>query len=297
MVKRGETKRLKLPTIVKKILRFLAIVCTLILVLLISFFVFIWQYDANFKNKNIVFVSSKKDDQANKIVIASFDEKSQKVYLYTLPSELKTTLIGGYGEYPLGSILPLLKIDKKDSIFVTAVFSHAFGLAIDEVEETSLSQKVDRSFLIKALLSNKKTWSTALQLIKTPQLDWRMTELSTWEDWDKALDKQLKGKLDEHCSIAIVNATNSNGLASSFSQILENSGLDVVRTTDSIWDKPVTSLYKGNSIDEVCGQAINLIQKTSPVLVPVYQDEAKVSQYRARLVLFIGDEISNIFNK
>lgn len=297
MVKRGEVKRQKLPAVVKKILRVFIILITLALVSLVVSFVFVWQYDANFENKNIVFVPSKKDDQIDKIIIASFDEKSQKVYLYTLPSELKTTLIGGYGEYPLGSILPLLKIDKKDTFFVSAAFSHAFGLAIDGVEEISINQKIDKNFLIKSLFSNKKTWPMALQLVKTPQLDWRMSELNTWEDWEKALDNQFKGRLDEHCSIAIVNATNSNGLASSFSQILENSGLDVVRTTDSIWDKPVTSLYKGDSIDETCGQAIDLIQKASPVLVPIYQDEAKVSQYRARLVLFIGDEIANILNK
>ncbi len=268
--------------------------------LLVVVFLFVSQIDTRLSTQNILFVPKTKDGNKGQIILASINGNSQKVFVYEFPSDLKSKVIGGYGEYPLGSVLPLLKMEKKDEHFILATFSNIFQHSVTEFfGHQSNEERLDKWKLIKMLSKQRSTWALAWQIYKLNSASLTIERVENWQDWEKALNSQLIGKVDDQCSVAVVNTTKTNGLASQLSGILEKSGVDVVRTTDSIWDQSTTAIYQaeGEPENSECDSIIKIIQSVSPVKLGVNIDKTKPTQYRAKVVFFIGDELADILSK
>lgn len=271
-----------------------AIACGLLVVV----FLFVSQIDARLSTQNILFVPNNKDGQEDQIILASINENSQKVFVYQFPTQLKSNVLGGYGEYPLGSVLPLLQMEKKDDHFILATFSNIFQHSVTSFyQRQSNEAELDKAKFIGMLLKQRKTWALAWQVYKLDSSSLLIKRVGNWEEWGQALSSQLVGKVNDHCSVAIVNTTRTNGLASQLSNILEKSGVEVVRTTDSIWDKSTTAIYQTPDENGECDSVVKIIQSVSPVVLQTSFDETKPTQYRAKIVFFIGDELASILAK
>lgn len=258
-------------------------------------FLFVSQIDTRLSTQNILFVSNNKDGRDNSIILASINGNTQKVFVYQFPASLKAEVLGGYGEYPLGSILPLLKIDKRDNNFTLAVFSDVFQHSVTSFyEHYPESKQLNKAHLINQLLKQRKTWSLAWQVYKLDSTSLFFKRVENWEEWGKALSEQLVGSINDHCSVAVVNTTRANGLATRLSNILEKSGVEVVRTTDSIWDQPTTAVYYAEDSAQECESVLGVVQSVSPVSLVKNIDEVKPTQYRAKVVFFIGNELAEI---
>lgn len=271
-----------------------AIICGLLVVV----FLFVSQIETKLTNQNILFIPNNKDVSEGQIILASVNGNSQKVFVYQFPTILKAEVLGGYGEYPLGSVLPLLKIDHKDNYFVQAAFSGIFQHSVTNFYEHQIdSEQLGKAKLISLLLKQRQTWSLAWQIYKLDGTSLSFKRVENWEEWGKALSGQLVGSINDHCSVAVVNTTKINGLATKLSNVLEKSGVEVVRTTDSIWDQSATAIYYADESALECESVINVIQSVSPVKLLKNTDEVKPTQYRAKVVFFIGNELAEIFGK
>lgn len=288
----------KILKLIFSLLRLFLVIGAVISGFLVVVFLFVSQMDTRLSTQNILFVPDNKDGDKGQIILASINGNSQKVFVYQFPSQLKSKVLGGYGEYPLGSVLPLLKMEKKDEHFALAAFSNIFQHSVTSLHHfEAMDAQIDKAKLIGLLLKQRQTWAVAWQIYRLDSSSLSIERVENWDGWGKALSGQLVGRVNDHCSVAVVNTTRINGLASQLSNILEKSGVDVVRTTDSIWDKSETAIYQAPSENDECGSIAKIIQSVSPVALQTNSDEAKPTQYRAKIVFFIGDEVANILAK
>ena len=144
-------------------------------------------------------------------------------------------------------------------------------------------------------MKNRTTFLYAFFIkdLKNDQL--AFDQIETLEDWQKKLAQRSSSKVNESCTVAIVNATARAGLAGDLAMILENSGVEVVRVTNNSWGNAETNLYL-DDLDS-CPLVKNRVQSFSPVNLKQVVDTSKTSQYRASLVLFIGDEVAQFFEE
>lgn len=253
------------------------------------------QIETKLESKNIVFVPSKKNGEKDPILLASIDGNSQKISVYQFPGSLKATVLGGYGEYPLGSVQPLLKLEQKEPRFIQAAFGSIFERAVNQIYEyQSMPQAFTKTSLVRLLLENRSTWSLAWQVYQLDGLHFSYRQVADWPEWGRTLSNQALGRISDHCSVAVVNASGKNGLAGQLAKILEKSGVEVVRTTDNIWGEPKTAIYQDQDYIAQCQPIVQIIQAMSPIALTETIDQTKPTQYRARLVLFIGEELAEI---
>lgn len=297
MVKRQSQQSPKLWASLLKIGQVFVVLLVSLAVLTAGLIVVFVLIEVPLETKNVVFVSAKKSGGESPIVMASIDSQTQKVLVVSFAGNLVGEVIGDYGNYPINSVRYLLQIGKKDEVFLRAAYSHIFQKSITEVNEVEQTTVINQKWqLIELLAKNRQTWPSAFRLSKLDEANFVFRQVGEWEEWEKVQEKQLLTKINDQCSVAIVNASQINGLASRLSKILENSGVEVVRTTDSIWDEPKTALYVSPAEAAKCQEVIAAIQAVSPVILPQQLDQAKSTQYRARIIFFIGNELADLIN-
>lgn len=275
-----------------KIIVSILLFCFSIITILFVFFLFV---KPEYQNKNIVFIPSKKSGGEGKIVFAEFHKNTGSVNVFILNGTIKSTLIGGYGDYQLKAVKGILDIDKKGSGFINAAFSYFLQKGVDEVVEYKPNTKLPTTKieLMKFFWENKETIFDSLLVKDIDSEKINFFEIDSKEEWEKILQKQLTWKINEECTIAIVNSTDLVGLATDFGQILENSGVEVVRSTNNIWDEPKTAFYI-DGLDS-CLQVKSRVKTLSPIVLDEIEDTSKTTEYRANMVLFIGDELAEYF--
>lgn len=280
----------------KKIFRFIFILLLVIFFLFLVLLVIFIFVSPKIENKNIVIVSPEKSGGDGVILIAHFYKNTNDISVIRLDKEITGKLIGGYGEYKLGAVKGILDIDKKDSVFIKAAFSHFLEKGIDEVVETNFDTfPQNKYYLMMLLFKNQKTLKEALIVKNLEQGSVNIVEINTFDEWKNYLDDRLTRKINESCSVAVVNATKTVGMATKFSNVLENSGVTVVRSTNNIWGDPETRIYIDE--DDGCEEVVERIKTTSPIDLDVKIDSAKTSQFRANIVLFIGDELITLIEE
>jgi len=246
-------------------------------------------------NKFLVLVPDKKSGGEGQIILAQFFEKTNSVNVIGLNKDIKSELIGGYGEYQLKAVKGILEIDKKGSDYIRSAFRYFLKQGVDEVINYNSSQSFpsNKGELLKLLLVNKETLLDGLVIKDIEDENITFIEIGSKEAWENYLKKQITWKINDQCTVAVVNSTVTSGLASKLGLVLENSGVDVVRSTNSIWGDSATTLFSDD--DESCLEVKNRIKSISPIELNEVNDNDKTSQYRANIVLFIGDELAEVF--
>ncbi|MDH5532944.1 MAG: LytR C-terminal domain-containing protein [Candidatus Pacebacteria bacterium] len=282
-------------SIVKKFFKIIISVFILFILITAVLFVFFIIVKPDSNHKNIVFTPGEKSGVEGEILLAEFYEKTNSIYVIKLNGEIKSELMGGYGEYQLKAINGILKIDKKGRGYKEAAFGHFLKRGIDQVVEYKSGSKLpeNKIELMKFFIENKETIFDSLLIKDTDSENIIFLEINNKEEWEKYLKKQLTWKINEECTVAVVNSTSSVGLATDFGQILENSGIEVVRSTNNIWGESKTAFYVDNL--DSCGQVKQRVKSLSPISLEEDLDTGKTSEYRANMVLFIGDELAEYF--
>lgn len=90
------------------------------------------------------------------------------------------------------------------------------------------------------------------------------------------------------CPIAVINTTETQGLANSYSKVLEKSGAFIIRVNSESALKDKSTIY--SSENKACNDLIQGIQHLFPHTVEVITDETKTQEYRAGIVLFLGKD-------
>lgn len=276
-------------------------------------------------NKNVLINISKKDDVSHSLYLAHFGEIGQNVKVYKLDENKKIDLpIGEYGEYELKSVVRLLEIDKKDEEYILATFSRTLGFAVNKFLQIELSDdllKVNGVGVAEgqeseeSLIKSQIFWQQAISDLKSFKILSARENFGLYykfKDLEVLSEEKFMAKKDNYqvitmnessfCNIAVINATDKNGLATEFADYLENSGATVVKIDNTSEKFKQNTFYFDDSnivnnsdgVDQ--GKSCEFVmQKISGIFTdsknrkPISELKDS-SQYRAKMVIFVAKE-------
>ncbi len=281
-------------------------IVVLLLALLVAVIAWTVHQSGFVNSQNILFVKDEKDSSEAKIVFAFLSGKTQETIIANIDPSTPVPVIGGYGEYQLKAVRPLLKLDKKSSTFVNAAYSWGVGRVVDDVvalpADYPLSLTADQttvgSFLRQLLVHQpllNKDWLRVAQMYifaaNTHQLEKPIATLSVPQlnDIPSTFD-QAPG-----CSLAVINTTPATGLATKMSTLLESSNVRVIRVSDSNFSQPETTLFTKQD-QSGCNEVFTHLTGLWPWEVAIKVDEKMVNQYRADGVIVLGNDFPHLFD-
>ena len=294
---------IKQPSVFVQFLKrfFYLFLCIVSLPLVCYFFVFPSIIESDISNKNIVIVSDKLDVQSKYIYFAHISENQGDNGIFSIPSQQEVIVPKGYGSYALQSVFQLLKIDKKDDQFIRAAFSELLGTSVDEVISiTEQFTEMNESKLSQLFLQNAvhnlvtfkwhKVYEPLYLHYKLKNIDVEMLESP------EALKKHseqiftIRGDVYQYCSVAVVNASETNGLARKKADEIENTGALVVRVDDAQEKQEKTTIYYGQEPVNcrVLAEKISNIFYAKPEIFDISKLE-NAQQYRAKVVVIVGE--------
>jgi hypothetical protein len=251
----------------------------------------------------VVIAPANKDISTQPVIFVSAHPQEQRATIVVINGELPVEL-PQYGTYPVRSVAGLLSLDKVDPQYVHGVYSLALTQLVTNVwSSTSLpTTTVDpSSHRLKQILweaawqdhdtswLDKFLWLSWLKQLSDREL--RIHTVTTQAEWHRLQDETaLNSDLTEQCLTAVVNATGQNGWASTTSVMLENTGLVVIRVTDTPDRADHSKLLVSPKAAERCDVLVELLKKSWPSSLQVVMDEAQTDHYRASLVLVVGED-------
>ncbi len=254
--------------------------------------------------EQILIVSDKLDSQNKNTYLASFDIRNRQIQVFQFSSGIKFNVIGGFGEYELRAILPLLAIEHKPAVYQQAAMSWALGSTVDQVwvknEAVDIKNAVEFKKFIKNYTQQQLTFSQAFlerlklaafaESLRNDQI--QVIPIESAVDWEE-YQTQLTNAKQTACSVAIINATQTTGLATQLGQILENSGLYIIRVADtpSLSDK--TQILVADTSQLACQESIQQGQNTLPFSISPQVTDHLYEAYRADVVFILGQDLGS----
>ncbi|MBU0974177.1 LytR C-terminal domain-containing protein [Patescibacteria group bacterium] len=251
--------------------------------------------------QNILLVSDNLDEQNNHISLVHLSPKTDDNLIIFFDGNQIIKINDEYGDYNLNLIYQLLKIDKRNDQKIRSVFSHIFKIAIDEVVvingmsgdlKTNDLKNIFAKNLTKRIsdsIGNKintfKLFSLAnsLEIIKLDQVS----------DIKKSYHKlvTIEKESFQNCSVAVVNTTDKTDLAKNISELLENTGAQVVQieSISSSIDRtivyyPKDKLECKDLIERILGVFSEVPDIKSSTEIPV------TLQFRSSVVVMVGKD-------
>lgn len=97
-----------------------------------------------------------------------------------------------------------------------------------------------------------------------------------------------------NCPVAIINTTTETGLATSLANMLEKSAFSIIKR-DSNTDSLERTKIVYNTNEPSCTYLIDKLNKVFPPSVLI-ADETETLNHRAALVIYIGQDLANLYN-
>ncbi len=270
---------------------------------LFAFFKRSWSESAD---RNILLVPEVIDGYKGKILFAHISPSNHQIDVTMINPELSVNVIGGYGNYPIRSVFPLLSLDKKDEKMLPGIYSFALNKVVDEVwrsdknnfnaENPNFRDVVQKLLLFKIasnLTLGDRIWLYRFtQSLRSDEL--RVKTANTAEELQKIQADIQFADQSKNCNFAVVNTISISGVGTQVGKMLENSGFSIVRITDQEPAMPQTQLVLGDRATECQDQQDHTLH-AMPLPIKVVQDLGKAQQYRANMVLFIGADMKPFF--
>lgn len=153
--------------------------------------------------------------------------------------------------------------------------SDIFSLSLDHKVQLPLKE---RALLLYYFLISRKNSVAIKELATVATLETQLSDNQAIWEYNTA----------QACPIAVVNTTTTQGLAQSYSNLLEKSGAFIIRVTSESALKDKSILY--STENKACDGLIRGIQEFFPHRLEIVQDTAKTQEYRSGLVLFLGKD-------
>ena len=280
----------------------LFLVLTYLIILLCLKF-FLPQLFAFSAERNILLIGGTPAEKATNIYILRLSPANETVKVFTLDSQALVPVSGGYGDYPLSFVAPLLQLETTNNQQLAAVYNFALKQAIDEVyfipdlhQPTSEEQVAqDIWTLIKQELSltttvRRSLWEIFFYLQK--ETAFTQNQLAIDSDSGVTADYLAKEALTQ-CPVVLINTTNINGLAAKASQMMEMNGVKVVNLESSSEDLLANEIYYDQNEPD-CVSLVQVLQNSLPQLVKMVPDDGNLAaQNRAKAVIKLGRSLSD----
>jgi hypothetical protein len=271
-------------------------------------FLFLRPSSSQKKVKNILIVPSTIDGFSGQIILAQHDPQAEQLKLIFFNADIPLSLIGGYGQYPLRSVYPLLHLDKRSDSYMLAAYSVGLNMVVDEVwtsanpqlfagsDTKKILQQELLNFQINAPMSVKDrlTMYQSLSQLRADKIE--KSEVNSLAEWEKQSEQFKFPNFTAECSIAVINMTGQRSLGPQVSKVLEKSGLLVIRVSDTADPSlvHVQSSVLTNSTDPRCQETADHLQKVVPIPVQIQYDKDTLKKYRANLVVILGPEVGEL---
>ncbi len=263
-----------------------------------------WMGDSLFQLKtdaNIVFVSNTLDGEEAEIFFAQFLHEEQRITIQSIDSQQPVTVIGGYGEYLLPKVYPLLKLEKKNSLFTRAAMSWAMGGVVDQVvvvdDDQPLSKKSLEKILSSQLYRQGLHWNNATRLAQlyffARSAPDELVSVSADPIKLEKLSDALYEPTNNECTVAIVNTTHVPRLATRVSDILEKSGTVIIRLDDMEVESEASSiLVDPNQLE--CADETERVKAVFPFEIATSDQPEVRQEHRADVVIVLGKDLGDV---
>lgn len=249
--------------------------------------------------KTIVFVSNQ---DSSDVFIVRFSPQEYKVYVAYFESDMLVSndLVNSWEDsveqIHLGSVFSMLeRLDSEKNL--TSVYSLVLGTIIDDLVISNKNLKLDRpevvqQYLIDAL-KNKDSLLSKNELLRL--LFFSQDRVTSWEFLDVIAQAQddsfsfINNTLEQQsCSITVLNATDTRGLADNIGSIITASDLKVVRITNDEKIQDVSQVYYDPAT--ICKETAFRLSKVLPKSM-ISEDANKAKYYRANIVISLGKDL------
>lgn len=281
------------------------ILTVLIILAAVLLFLFIWgelQQTSHLDlSQNILFVQPNLDGTKGDIILAHISPKDSKIEVAIFPPEMSVELLGGYGNYPLRSVYPLLKLDKKSPNFIKAAYTYSLNLPIDEVvladqpsPDTMWWQLLTYKFHSQMSFTQRLSVYRFVQNIGSHQVT--VHPLQNASEWQSFTRQFRFNSISPDCAVAVINTTEVAGAGSTVTRVLENSGIPVIRLSDAPDQIPQTQLLVLKA-EPFCQEVTEHLGAVFPFATHLTINAKAMSSYRANLVILIGEDFGQEFVK
>lgn len=272
------------------------------LVLVMYFFVLPSVLGNDNSSKNILLVSDQLDEQNKYIALVHVSENPEENVVIFINGEQMVEVGDDYGEYKLNTIFQLLKIDNQSDQKIKSVFSRLLKITVDEfvilngIDGKDLAGgALKKTILEKFFADVGGSISNKLKLLKLHYL----VEESEILDVDKleAVEKYyyklstIKDELYGNCSVSVVNTTSRSGLAHAVSDIIENTGAQVLQVEGSDATVNKTNIYYPSRKPE-CKDLVDKLLGIFPneVEIKMNYELPKTQALRSDILIMLGDD-------
>lgn len=275
----------------------------LIFVLLMRFFLpALFNFS---EEKNILLVGAAPSETAERIYILRLSPTDESVKVFLLDNQASVPVVGDYGNYPLGSVAPLLQLETNNSQQnLLAVYNFALKQAIDEVyfvpnlqiPDTAAAVRVDFWTLIKKELTltttvRRELWEIFFYL-QRGETAFTVKDLKITAQEGLETTALAKERINA-CPAVLINTTGINGLAGKVTKMVEMSGVVVVNLESSAENLEESEVYYDQN-EPACQELVAILQNSLPKMGKIVPDNGVLGgQNRAKLVLKIGRSLSN----
>ena len=269
----------------------------------------LWAFSRSKVPVKIVIVSPKLLDQNNFFYYVLLDRANQQLTFVDINPHLKMKVLGGYGQYELRAVAPLLEMEKKPTNFVRSSLALGLGQGLDQavLMADSVGQ-VDRpdqiSHIFRQLLMIHRwndldiwwqTWQWWCFVSSLTPNQFSVIKINSPEEWQN-YQARANLSLEPACSVAVVNTTSTPKLAANVGATLEHAGVRVVRNTNELSEVPSDSqilVAPGTNCEQSLEQLKNILPQSTKIVI----DEKAQTQYRADSVLIIGQDLETLDEK
>lgn len=288
-------------TVLKFFLKLLFIVTALVLVfliILISVWLFFPSFITNQSPKSFVYIFKDSDSEIKKIYYAHLNANANKMQLFLIENDyvfswpniedrsISEGKIIDYLNYLREKEMPLHEVNSswivgrlvdetiifEDGMYPNMSEENSDGILVEDSVKRYVTEKISSSSINKSI----QNWIAIF-----------------FADWDEpkiySRSQSLPSTFSGDCSIAVLNATDISGYAQEISNIVEASGLRVIRV-DSIPERNDQNSLAVSNKSGCQDLSKNVGSKLFNQYIVLNSEDSKdlVSRYRADIVIVLG---------
>lgn len=272
-------------TLVAALSQFFVWLVLVILIILLVANSLLPQFASLKQATNILLVGSTSEQTAQYLYLIQVLPDTNTVTISALDGNVSVPITGGYGNYPLGSLSPLLHLEENNLAQITAAYNFALKQAIDEVYFLpTLTNWQNKEMALHDLSSaaKKELWPLYFT-VKSSEYFYLQNNN------DRLLGKT---KLTE-CPTVLINAAGISGLAKQTSQMLEMNGLQIINWGNTGEKLTTTQIFYDEN-QTACLEAVKILQRVLPANSQYLADQGNEAQkHRAKMVIYLDETISD----
>ncbi|PIY80215.1 MAG: hypothetical protein COY80_03925 [Candidatus Pacebacteria bacterium CG_4_10_14_0_8_um_filter_42_14] len=246
-----------------------------------------------------ILTSEEIPENTSTLYIAYTGSNQLQPQLFAIDGSEQVKVSGGYGQYKLASVVPLLQMEGKSEQETAAALARALGLPVSRIItlKEQIPQPATKSELVSVLYKSLFKQLTHFAIPREELLFLEavrqapILEVLPLNESQKAISRllDLTAQVQQFslCSVAIVNTTGEPGQARQLANMLERRGGRVVRITDTQVQSEQTILHYHAEASS-CQSIISVVKTWFSKPLEISENSLETEKYRSQLVIFIG---------